>query len=571
MRSYVAAFALIVAGVPALGAERAALLIGNSDYRQIEDVRQGDRALRPSTELKRSGFTVVSLRNATAETLRRAIESYIEQADGSGRAVILLGGHFINTGSTTWYLPVDTEDLTVSDLIRRAIPVSILLDLAADIPGGAVVALGGDTDAGENLEDALTLPLRAGMGQIEVPQGVTLITGEIGEVSDFIEDDLLNADVDMRNAVSQSRHTVRMRGYLPAEPFLTRAARDRPAPRVPARRAPENRAPENQAPVNQAPTRNSDDSFWDATTSIDTERAYGAYLERFPRGNHAAQARKRLDEIKDAPRRRAEEAEAALQLNRAARRAVQNHLTILGYDTRGIDGIFGKGTRAAVTRWQGDNGYDRTGYLNRAQVVRLSEQGEARASELAAEARLKEERMRQQDTAYWRQTGREGTEAGLRAYLKRYPDGQYADTAEAQLADIEARRRQAAAEEERRFWDDIRAQDTVEAYRAYMRDYPRGAFQAEAEGRIAELQRESSQSGAIEQAKQDEAQLTLLPVTLVLVEQRLRNLGFDPGETDGRLTKQSRRAIRRYQETRNLDVTGYLSRQTLVRLIADQG
>lgn len=73
MRSYVAAFALIVAGVSALGAERAALLIGNSDYRQIEDVRQGDRSLRPSTELKRSGFTVVSLRNATAETLRKSV------------------------------------------------------------------------------------------------------------------------------------------------------------------------------------------------------------------------------------------------------------------------------------------------------------------------------------------------------------------------------------------------------------------------------------------------------------------------------------------------------------------
>ena len=48
MRSYVAAFTLIVAGVPTLAAERAALLIGNSDYRQIENVRQGDRALRPS-------------------------------------------------------------------------------------------------------------------------------------------------------------------------------------------------------------------------------------------------------------------------------------------------------------------------------------------------------------------------------------------------------------------------------------------------------------------------------------------------------------------------------------------
>lgn len=562
MRSYVAAFALIVAGVPALGAERAALLIGNSDYRELVDTRRGERALRPSTELKRKGFTVVSLRNANADTLRRAIDSYIEQADGSERAVILLGGHFVTTGSTTWYLPVDTADLTVPDLIRHSIPVSVLMDLAAEIPGGAVVALGGDTDAGDELVEEAVRPLRPGMGTIEVPQGVTLITGEIGEVADFIEDDLLDSGRDMRGAVSKSRHKVVMRGYMPGKPFLAAGSTSRPAPKT--RAEPE--------PVNPpAPVRDEDESFWSATTSIDTERAYGAYLERFPRGKHATQARKRLDELKDAPRKRAEEAEQALQLNRAARRAVQNHLTILGYDTRGIDGIFGKGTRAAVTRWQSDNGFDATGYLSRQQVLRLTDQGDAKARELAAEARLKEERLRQQDTAYWRETGRDGTEAGLRAYLKRYPDGQYAANAEAQLADIEESRRATVAAEERRFWDNIRAQDTVEAYRAYLRDYPRGSFKAEAEGRIAELQRQTNQAGAIEQAKEDEAQLTLLPVTLVLVEQRLRNLGFDPGQVDGRLTKESRRAIRQYQETRDLDVTGYLSRQTLVRLIADQG
>src|SRR5690606_36722185 len=38
-----------------------------------------------------------------------------------------------------------------------------------------------------------------------------------------------------------------------------------------------------------------------------------------------------------------EEIEAALELDQAARRGIQEDLTVLGYNTRGIDGIFGPG------------------------------------------------------------------------------------------------------------------------------------------------------------------------------------------------------------------------------------
>ena len=38
------------------------------------------------------------------------------------------------------------------------------------------------------------------------------------------------------------------------------------------------------------------------------------------------------------------------------------------------------------------------------------------------------------DRAYWRRTGEDGSEAGLTAYLGRYPDGLYAATARERLA-----------------------------------------------------------------------------------------------------------------------------------------
>ncbi len=64
-------------------------------------------------------------------------------------------------------------------------------------------------------------------------------------------------------------------------------------------------------------------------------------------------------------------AEADLGLGREQRRAVQAGLTRRGFDTRGVDGIFGQGTRNAIAAWQRANDQEATGYLTAAQYDRL--------------------------------------------------------------------------------------------------------------------------------------------------------------------------------------------------------
>lgn len=51
--------------------------------------------------------------------------------------------------------------------------------------------------------------------------------------------------------------------------------------------------------------------------------------------------------------------------------AIQSALTKLGFDPKGIDGIIGRNTRAAIRAWQGDQGARRTGYLSDAQYKKL--------------------------------------------------------------------------------------------------------------------------------------------------------------------------------------------------------
>lgn len=66
--------------------------------------------------------------------------------------------------------------------------------------------------------------------------------------------------------------------------------------------------------------------------------------------------------------------EADLGMNRQERSAVQAGLTRRGFDTRGVDGNFGQGTRKAIAAWQRANDLTSTGYLTAEQEQRLTSQ-----------------------------------------------------------------------------------------------------------------------------------------------------------------------------------------------------
>ena len=73
----------------------------------------------------------------------------------------------------------------------------------------------------------------------------------------------------------------------------------------------------------------------------------------------------------------------------------------------------------------------------------------------------------------------------------------------------------------------------------------------------------------LEAARKAEEALALPAFTKKLIEGRLGSLGLKPGKVDGVFDEATRRALRRYQQARNLPVTGYVSEATLARLLAD--
>jgi serine/threonine protein kinase/peptidoglycan hydrolase-like protein with peptidoglycan-binding domain len=86
-----------------------------------------------------------------------------------------------------------------------------------------------------------------------------------------------------------------------------------------------------------------------------------------------ADARQKAEAVADAAARKAaaETAETALQLTSADRQRLQMALTVLGFDTRGSDGVFGPRSREMIASWQRARRQPDTGFLSAAQPEAL--------------------------------------------------------------------------------------------------------------------------------------------------------------------------------------------------------
>ncbi|MEO0591917.1 MAG: peptidoglycan-binding protein, partial [Pseudomonadota bacterium] len=310
-------------------------------------------------------------------------------------------------------------------------------------------------------------------------------------------------------------------------------------------------------------------TVWLSAKRQATSDAFQSYLDRYPAGRFADEAKSELAALRDDPVERARRREEALELSRQDKRRIQQGLNILGFDPRGIDGIFGPASRAAIKRYQESLKVDETGYLRPKQIERLDELAAAKQAEIEAAAQARRKRLEEEDRALWQSTGASGSEEGLRRYLERNPDGLFAEAAQQRLDEIRIEKRRQARGAERQAWDDAVSAGNRAGFRAYLESFPNGQFVEEAKEALAELNDDRRQRAEAWQTA--EQRLGLNSVTRVLVERRLTALGLEPGRADGTFDRSTRRAIRRFQRERELEVTGFLNEPTIVRMLADIG
>lgn len=70
--------------------------------------------------------------------------------------------------------------------------------------------------------------------------------------------------------------------------------------------------------------------------------------------------------------------EEELGLTRTDRREIQRRLVLMDYNTRGVDGVFGNGSRIAIRQWQRDSDIPSSGYLDLNQLAALREMSQAK-------------------------------------------------------------------------------------------------------------------------------------------------------------------------------------------------
>jgi peptidoglycan hydrolase-like protein with peptidoglycan-binding domain len=533
---------VIAAAAPQARADGVALVIANQTHDRITQARGARDLVAAAAGLGAEGLTVLSGTDQRTDQMRALLGRLWTTLDplGSpepGPVVVVLAGHFVSSGPRVWLLGRDASAPGLAGVDGAGLSVDTVLDIVSRVPGGAVVVLARG--------DAAITPgpgLVAGIRGLSVPQGVLVVQGPIPAASRFLRDGLPRRGASYLSLAAEWPD-LRFEGFLSPRVGLLPAIPDLPPDVTPD-------------------PHDEDSAAWAEASAAGTEAAILAYLDRFPYGLFAEEAEARLAALRLTP----EAVEAALRLTVNQRRTIQSDLTRLGYSTRGVDGIFGAGTRSAIAAWQRANGLPPTQFLDADQIALIARQSAQRAAEEAEAERQRQEELARQDRAYWEATGAMGDEAGLRVYLDRYPSGEFAALANERLAVFEE---EAARDRERRdriAWQRARRLDTPEAYREYLETYPDGVSAAEARARLAELL-PPEEDPAIVRARDAEAALRLGPVTSLLIEQRLASLGFPPGRIDGTFDDDTRNAIAAYQRSVRASATGYLTDAQANRLL----
>ncbi|MEM0945108.1 MAG: caspase family protein [Pseudomonadota bacterium] len=463
--------ALLALSLPAgAAAEGLALLIGNSDYAHAPDAVTAANDTRHAARLLgEAGYEVLAGSDLDRAGLAGILREFAAKAPTAAPVVVYYSGHTVRADGRTYLAPVDLEAGDRVSLLLGAIPLEALTEAAWRQPGQAVLFL----DAAQSAGFAAT-------------DGIDPGFADPGELDDLL---IVSATAPGRAVDREGRKFSRFH-TLVTEGFLAPGARVAEIAEGAGERAWATGAVSEDlvlvpAPVATAPAddiaQQIEIAFWQSAERSGRADDFEAYLARYPEGAFANLARNRLGlpEVTASTDPRVA-LEQSLDLTRSQKRRIQQTLTWLGHDPRGIDGIFGPGSRAAIRAWQAAEGRQAPGYLAPGEVARLETLHDREAKRVEAEAR-------QADQAHWLATGKDGTREGYRAYLERYPEGIHAEKALAGLDRLAAASDRAEERAERVAFREAEAAGTREAYRRFLTRYPAGNYQAQAERELARL------------------------------------------------------------------------------------
>ena len=508
MVSVLAGLLLAILTIPALAGERVALVIGNAQYAHARRLANPlNDAADIGTALARLGFAVTKLENTDYAVLRQGLQAFSLAASASEVAVVFYAGHGIEVDQRNFLVPVDARLASDQDVEFETVPLELVMRSVSRASGLRLVILDACREnpfAVSMQRSGATRAIGRGLARVE-PAGETLVayaakegtTADDGEGRNspystallrYLEEPGLELNLlfrKVRDAVLAStggRQEPYTYGSLSSQGvYLT--ARLEPDPRPSTVLPPSGDRPSSDRLT--AEQLAAERLFWESVKDSEDAADIQAYLDKYPGGEYEALARNRLRRLRgsgpaadsaavppQAPLPAVpslESVEAALGLERSERRLIQLGLAAEGFDPGPTDGLFGRGTRGSIGRWQGSRRGESTGYLDAESARLLLASGRKRESQEQArrdaEARARQqaaaeaERQRRErdaqerasaDDAAYAQAKSLGTVAAYGKYLRTYPSGRHAQEARRLRAEAQAQAEASSARKRRK-------------------------------------------------------------------------------------------------------------------------
>jgi uncharacterized caspase-like protein len=328
---------------------RIALVIGNAAYQAAPlNTTANDAGLIAQT-LQASGFDVAGARDLDQDSLRRAFHDFLDKASASGPdtvAFVYLAGYGLQLEGENYFVPIDAKIARDADVPAEAVRISDYTRPLAALGLKAVIVV---LDAARTNPFAKSgQPLAGGLALVE-PEPGTLIAfnaapgtvasegqGPYGAYAQALAEMMREGGLSLNDVFDRTRLRVNERtqgGQVPwdASKVQTAVVFFERAPDAPAAASADATASLRGRPIRdldaqqaylEALDRDTLQGYldfvaaypndpmaarvraiiaarreaivWRHTRNVDTPDAYWSYLQRYPRGPHAADARRRL-------------------------------------------------------------------------------------------------------------------------------------------------------------------------------------------------------------------------------------------------------------------------------------
>ncbi|WP_425071405.1 peptidoglycan-binding protein [Sagittula sp. S175] len=229
MRILTLAIAGLLSGTAAHAAGDA-LVIGNSTYNGVQTLFAATQVAEAAEAMRGQGFDVTEARDANGAAMKQGFGDFVATLDDDGGpVVVVLAGAFLHGAAGAYLLPAtDGAALADSAIMVEAFPLDAALGVLAKYPGRAFLVLS---------ESAVTADygdfLEAGLGDMTVPAGVTVLHGPESAVSRFAAGELTKVGQPVVAAAQAAGLAVE--GFASADLVVVRPA---DVPTVPAAQAP---------------------------------------------------------------------------------------------------------------------------------------------------------------------------------------------------------------------------------------------------------------------------------------------------------------------------------------------